>query len=494
MPEAAKGMLRLEVKEFGPVVSADITLKPLTIFIGPNNSGKSCLAVLIYAFSNSFGRLLRPFGRGFRRRVGYLGMGAVLPEKFEKVGTALKRWFEAHPDELRRREIRIPFDSPEFREVVNDSIQASIRRDGRALEQSLKRCFATEIGDLHRKKSTSKGFQIILHHQKPPWKRVFTSGNGKVGCQPQGLDIPTLSVRFDARLLRWAAKEELWEEQRLELFEPFEMELSMLLYGELFLPSVYLPAARSGILQSHRALVSGVTRRLPLLGIEELQIPKLSGVVADFISQLISLEKARGTELEQIAEFLEHQLTQGNVDIEGNKEEYREIFYKSQVGRFPLHRTSSMVSELAPLVLFLKYVVRPGDLLIIEEPESHLHPGAQRALARGLVRLIRKGVKLLITTHSDYLLGNLNNFILQSQVADKDRSKLGYAEDDYLKTEEVDAYLFELDPSKGGSIVKELEVTAEDGIPEEEFVKVAAALGNEAARLERLIPRKAGKR
>ena len=36
------------------------------------------------------------------------------------------------------------------------------------------------------------------------------------------------------------------------------------------------------------------------------------------------------------------------------------------------------------MVLYLRYLVRPGDLLIIEEPESHLHPAMQAAFAREL--------------------------------------------------------------------------------------------------------------
>ena len=41
--------LELEVADFGPIVNAKIDLRPLTVFIGPSNTGKSYLATLIYA-------------------------------------------------------------------------------------------------------------------------------------------------------------------------------------------------------------------------------------------------------------------------------------------------------------------------------------------------------------------------------------------------------------------------------------------------------------
>ena len=53
------------------------------------------------------------------------------------------------------------------------------------------------------------------------------------------------------------------------------------------------------------------------------------------------------------------------------------------IGRFPFNRTSSMVSELAPFILFLKHIVGPEDLVILEEPESHLHPAIQSQMAQG---------------------------------------------------------------------------------------------------------------
>jgi predicted ATPase len=39
--------LEVEVENFGPISSGRVRLKPLTIFIGPNNSGKSYTAMLI---------------------------------------------------------------------------------------------------------------------------------------------------------------------------------------------------------------------------------------------------------------------------------------------------------------------------------------------------------------------------------------------------------------------------------------------------------------
>ena len=53
--------LELSVRSFGPIVEADIDLRPMTVFVGPSNTGKSYLAVLIYALHRFFsGNVLFP--------------------------------------------------------------------------------------------------------------------------------------------------------------------------------------------------------------------------------------------------------------------------------------------------------------------------------------------------------------------------------------------------------------------------------------------------
>jgi predicted ATPase len=44
----------LVIKNFGPIGKAEINMKKLTVFIGPNNAGKSYVATLFYALSNAF--------------------------------------------------------------------------------------------------------------------------------------------------------------------------------------------------------------------------------------------------------------------------------------------------------------------------------------------------------------------------------------------------------------------------------------------------------
>ena len=147
-----------------------------------------------------------------------------------------------------------------------------------------------------------------------------------------------------------------------------------------------------------------------------------------------------------------------------------------------LTRSSSMVSELAPLVLFLRGLVRPGDTLIIEEPEAHLHPAAQAQMAATLARLVRAGVRVLVTTHSDFMLQEIGNLIREGELGEKTGEPASW-----LKQEEVGAWLFQ----KNGK-VKEIEFDRIKGIEPMEYEDVAEALYNRWADLQYQLDKKTG--
>ncbi|WP_201983511.1 AAA family ATPase [Hymenobacter rubidus] len=91
----------------------------------------------------------------------------------------------------------------------------------------------------------------------------------------------------------------------------------------------------------------------------------------------------------------------------------------------PLSVASSGQQEVLPVVLTLRYLALAAriepEIAIIEEPEAHLHPTAQNALAQlmSAVYNTRKApLQLFLTTHTPYLLTAFNNLIYAGQLAD----------------------------------------------------------------------------
>jgi predicted ATPase len=85
---------------------------------------------------------------------------------------------------------------------------------------------------------------------------------------------------------------------------------------------------------------------------------------------------------------------------------------------------SSMVKELAPLALYLRYLARPDELLVIDEPEMNLHPEAQAKMIEFLAMLVNAGLRVLITTHSPYMVDHLVNLMHAAKQPQEKRSEL----------------------------------------------------------------------
>ncbi|WP_329597953.1 DUF3696 domain-containing protein [Streptomyces pseudovenezuelae] len=61
------------------------------------------------------------------------------------------------------------------------------------------------------------------------------------------------------------------------------------------------------------------------------------------------------------------------------------------------------VSYALPIIV-AGLLTEPGDLLIVENPEAHLHPAGQSKLGRFLARVAGSGVQVVVETHSDHVL------------------------------------------------------------------------------------------
>ena len=74
------------------------------------------------------------------------------------------------------------------------------------------------------------------------------------------------------------------------------------------------------------------------------------------------------------------------------------------------------VSQTLPVLVAL-LVARLGQLVYIEQPELHLHPKAQTALAPILAAAARRGVKVVVETHSTLLLRAIQTLVAKDELA-----------------------------------------------------------------------------
>jgi ABC-type multidrug transport system ATPase subunit len=106
--------------------------------------------------------------------------------------------------------------------------------------------------------------------------------------------------------------------------------------------------------------------------------------------------------------------------------------------------SASSVRSLLDVGFYIRHLAKPGDILMIDEPELNLHPANQRLMARLLARLVNAGVRVFITTHSDYILKEFNTLIMLNNggtVAKRVMEEHRYDEKELLNAAKIRAYI-----------------------------------------------------
>ena len=78
------------------------------------------------------------------------------------------------------------------------------------------------------------------------------------------------------------------------------------------------------------------------------------------------------------------------------------------------------VSQVLP-VLILCYYAPEGSILILEQPEAHLHPKVQTELVDVLIDVVKnRNIQIILESHSEYLLSRLQRRIAEKKIAAAD--------------------------------------------------------------------------
>lgn len=98
-------------------------------------------------------------------------------------------------------------------------------------------------------------------------------------------------------------------------------------------------------------------------------------------------------------------------------------FPKKSKKSLTLNESSSAVRALADISFYLHHLAQKNDMLMIDEPELNLHPENQRLMAQLIAMLVNIGIKVMMTTHSDYLVREFNTLIMMKKKKEKNPTK-----------------------------------------------------------------------
>ncbi|MCF0220405.1 MAG: AAA family ATPase [Muribaculaceae bacterium] len=166
----------------------------------------------------------------------------------------------------------------------------------------------------------------------------------------------------------------------------------------------------------------------------------------DFIRNVEGITKSEGILYKKYPEVVEmyNRIIGGKYEVGRDGIRYCPDGAKSV--KLQIVESASSIRSLLDVFFYLRYVAKPGDLLMIDEPELNLHPESQREVARLIAALVNIGIKVFITTHSDYIIKELNTLImLKARINNKGMktfmAKKGYRENELLSCKQLRVYI-----------------------------------------------------
>ncbi|MDM8548898.1 AAA family ATPase [Desulfobacterales bacterium HSG2] len=440
--------MHIRIRNFGPIkdFSFDLT-KDFVVIFGKNNIGKSYAISVVYLILKSVLRIEKD-------RLAYVSM----------ISDQINALSERIREELsQEKEMDI---KKEIEEIVKDVGQSGFISDFR---ESL--CATFEESD-----------SVISRFAKQRTDIRLCTNDVEITAEisKKGVNISEVVIRTDSMIAtRGKTENHATENNRLFLrtrgderiaLTKFVENILSTLYNQAILRIYYLPASRSGLYQALNAfspIFAELSRNRGFLK-GTVGIPSIPEPVSDYFLELsgIRIRENGNQDILEIVGEMEKEILKGEVLFDP---ETKKILYKPFGTDMVLDTAlaSSMVSELSPVVASLKYIIaftEAKPLLFIEEPEAHLHPETQIRLTEMFSKLVRAGVRIVMTSHSDYMFNKMNNLILERKV-------------DIASTRVV---IF--NETDEGSIAKDIPVE-ELGIDDENFLDSVEMLLNEKAEL-----------
>ena len=417
--------MKATFKNIGPIKEAELELGDLTIIAGQNNTGKTYLVYTLYGFLDALHNDMSSMPNDYNdlefstemeeiaKQIKAHGKASI---KFEKFKVLAKRVLRNSSVSFSFNYIKHIFSSPngEFKDA-KFSIKKEMKREEMTNEIYELRYRTRKIALSISLRDEVIVFELYNPENYELTNKMMVTGVNHLFLHIVGKNIPSPFIlsaeRFGISLF----------------YKELDFTKNRLVEGLQSLPSKkgsnpYLSYIEKESARYAKPIKDNIdfTRDLAEIEKEESNLP---------ISNLRSVSKIMG----------------GYYKAKSNEIRFISARRGENLFDIPLHLASSSARGVSDLYFYLRHVAQQGQMLIIDEPESHLSPTNQMLMARLLAFCVNSGLKVLLTTHSDYLIKEFNNLIMLSNEFEGKgeflaRNKTDYTADDYLKPESVKTY------------------------------------------------------
>ncbi|MEA5512848.1 AAA family ATPase [Nodularia sp. UHCC 0506] len=395
--------MKIKVKNLGALKQAEFTLGDMTIICGGNNTGKTYATYALFGFLYTWRRMFSiPISSG----------------KIEQL--------------LANGVIRL-----DIQEYVKQSEQI-ISKGCQAYTQQLPKIFAAQA---ERFKETE--FQISLDSQNislaSKFDRKISSGEVSLFSITKTEESTELVVTLLVEKEKAIIPIDILERIIADAFKD-------IIFVQLFPRPFIASAERTGAAIFRKELNFARNRLLEEMGQADKNIDPMELLLKDYDDYALPIKTnvdfTRGIEtLVKKSSFIAENHADVLVDFadiiggEYTVNRNDQLYYvpKGKRVKLSMDESSSAVRSLLDIGFYLRHEAQLGDLLMVDEPELNLHPENQRRVARLFARLVNLGIKVFITTHSDYIIKELNTLIMLNH--DKTYLKRIAEEEGYRTTE-----------------------------------------------------------
>lgn len=416
--------MKVEIRSLGILRQAEFSLGDLTVICGANNTGKTYATYALYGFLNRW-----------REHMESAEAIRIADRKIEEL--------------MRGGSTRI-----DLKEYVRN-IDGIMRELCRSYTESLSKVFAaakerfqetsfTLRLDEDRISESVRSLSFDHVYRGPRRRQLFSVSKAK---ESMTLEVSLLVEKSEVDFSDWRVK---WL---------IAATINEIIFGG-FLPDAFISSAertgaaifrkelnfaRNRLLREMSQAEDNVDpRELLSKSYQDYALPVENNV--EFTRQLEDHVKHRSFLAEKYPDVLER-----FAEIIGGEYKVARglgLHFTPHGSRVKLNmgESGSAVRSMLDIVIYLRHMVERGDILMVDEPEMNLHPENQRRMARLFARLINLGIKVFITTHSDYVVKELNTLIMLNhddphlkEIAARE----GYEDSELIAAESVKVYVAE---------------------------------------------------